>query len=158
MVSWCLFVKQVGWLESVCLRSTLWLRRALVIAAALVVGACAGSSTTIEEDCASYIATTIAPELNAYAPGQFVRFQGQLYNCGKSNWLGYSVIRTEGTIGPAAMTVGDWPPGTRGAIWFEGPVPTARGLYRPAFELTNDRVLLARVWGVIRVGAAPGRK
>jgi hypothetical protein len=87
------------------------------------------------------------------APAQKFRAEWKYFNCGETNWSAYKVARVEGAFGPEMIQIGNWPRGTSGAIWFEGPAPSHPGRYRLTYELSGPNGPFGRFWaefGVVR--------
>jgi hypothetical protein len=101
----------------------------------LTMGLCTRQIITTPLSCARMLSSTITPKATTFAPGQEVRVDWNIYNCGSTDWAGLRFVRTAGNLGPDSFAIGSWPPGTAALITLESKLPTTPGRYSVVYQL-----------------------
>lgn len=97
----------------------------------------AAQSTRVAGDCARFVADVNYPDGSIVPRNTVITKRWRLYNCGTTNWSGYSVRKQYGTLGPGYFTLGSSAPNAYIEVYATFNTGSTAGRFISGYRLYN---------------------
>lgn len=97
----------------------------------------AAQSTKAVGDCARFITDLNYPDGSVVPRNTTITKRWRLYNCGSTNWSGYSVRKQYGTLGPGYFTLGSSAPNAYIDVYATFNTGSSTGRFISGYRLYN---------------------